>query len=77
MHPLPPSPMCAPLPAHSPRTRLPGVRYRHGKEVGRHVGSSRGDLIGRILEVQAAYGVQPPPPPPGAGRSRKHTGSSR
>lgn len=35
--------------------------FRGGKEVGRHVGSSRGDLIGQILSQQAAAGVQPPP----------------
>jgi thioredoxin-like negative regulator of GroEL len=37
--------------------------YRNGQEVGRHVGSSRGDLIGHILGQQAALGIQPPPPP--------------
>lgn len=25
--------------------------FKNGKEVGRHVGSSRGDLIGKILQV--------------------------
>jgi hypothetical protein len=38
--------------------------FKGGKEVMRHVGSSRGDLIGKILEVQGSFGVQPPPPPP-------------
>ena len=37
--------------------------FRNGKEVGRHVGSSRGELIGQILMQQAALGIQPPPPP--------------
>lgn len=40
------------------------VFFRDGKEVGRHVGSSRGDLIGQILQLQANAGVAPPPPPP-------------
>jgi hypothetical protein len=40
------------------------VFFREGKEVGRHVGSSRGDLIGQILQQQAKAGVAPPPPPP-------------
>lgn len=44
------------------------IFFRGGVEVGRHVGSSRGDLIGQILAVQAAAGVKPPPPPPRAGR---------
>jgi thioredoxin-like negative regulator of GroEL len=26
--------------------------FKNGKEVGRHVGSSRGDLIGKILQVR-------------------------
>lgn len=38
--------------------------FKSGREVARHVGSSRGDLIGKILEVQSAAGVKPPPPPP-------------
>ena len=37
--------------------------FKDGKEVGRHVGSSRGDLIARILEEQARHGVLPPPLP--------------
>jgi thiol-disulfide isomerase/thioredoxin len=28
--------------------------FKNGKEVGRHVGSSRGDLIGKILQVGLA-----------------------
>jgi hypothetical protein len=35
---------------------------RGGREVLRHVGSSRGDLIGKILEVQSTFGVAPPQP---------------
>ena len=34
--------------------------YRGGKEIGRHVGSSRGDLIGQILAQQNAAGIPPP-----------------
>ncbi|GBF98486.1 thioredoxin chloroplastic [Raphidocelis subcapitata] len=45
--------------------------FKNGREVDRHVGSSRGDLIGKILEVQARFGVAPPPPPPGAGGQRR------
>jgi thioredoxin-like negative regulator of GroEL len=45
--------------------------FKGGKEVARHVGSSRGDLIGRILEVQAQFGVAPPPPPPRAAQPVK------
>ena len=37
------------------------VFYRAAKEVGRHVGSSRGDLIGKILQQQNALGIAPPP----------------
>ncbi|KAG2482385.1 hypothetical protein HYH03_018681 [Edaphochlamys debaryana] len=44
--------------------------FRGGKEVGRHVGSSRGDLIGQILTQQAAQGLSPPPPPVTARKSR-------
>ncbi|KAL4457874.1 hypothetical protein ABPG75_012739 [Micractinium tetrahymenae] len=36
--------------------------YRGGEPVGRHVGSSRADLIGQILAQQAKFGIQPPPP---------------
>lgn len=37
------------------------VFFRGGKAVGRHVGSSRGDLIGQILQQQNALGIAPPP----------------
>ena len=37
--------------------------YRGGKQTGRHVGSSRGDLMGQILNQQSALGIAPPPPP--------------
>jgi len=47
--------------------------YRGGKEVGRHVGSSRGDLIGQILAQQAAAGIQPPPTPGGGTPRRRRT----
>jgi hypothetical protein len=46
------------------------IFYRGGKEVARHVGSSRGDLMGRIMEVQAEAGVRPPPPPSAAQKRR-------
>ncbi|KXZ49120.1 hypothetical protein GPECTOR_23g5 [Gonium pectorale] len=46
------------------------IFFRSGKEVGRHVGSSRGDLIGQILQQQAAVGLSPPAPPVTAKRSR-------
>lgn len=36
--------------------------FRAGKETGRHVGSSRGDLIGQILAQQSALGIAPPTP---------------
>lgn len=55
--------------------------YRAGEEVGRHVGSSRGDLIGKILEMQGALGLPPPPPPGGAirggARRRAHAAVAR
>lgn len=35
--------------------------FRSGEEVGRFVGSSRGDLIGQILLMQNALGISPPP----------------
>lgn len=38
------------------------VSRRGGEEVGRHVGSSRGDLIGQILQQQALAGVALPSP---------------
>ncbi|KAF8059985.1 SQD2 [Scenedesmus sp. PABB004] len=41
--------------------------FKGGREVARHVGSSRGDLIGRILQIQSEFGVAPPPPPKPAG----------
>ena len=44
--------------------------YRGGEPVGRHVGSSRADLIGQILAQQARFGIQPPPPP-GVAQSAK------
>ncbi len=37
--------------------------FRAGKEVGRHIGSSKGDLIGQILQQQSSFGISPPPPP--------------
>ena len=52
------------------------VFYRSGKEVGRHVGSSRGDLIGQILMQQNALGIAPPPPPVKAGTSRRRTANA-
>lgn len=36
--------------------------YRNGRSVGRHVGSSRGDLIGQILMQQGSAGLPVPPP---------------
>ena len=36
--------------------------YRNGEPVGRHVGSSRGDLIGQVLKQQNAAGLPVPPP---------------
>ncbi|GLI67595.1 hypothetical protein VaNZ11_011788 [Volvox africanus] len=39
------------------------IFFRAGREVGRHVGSSRGDLIGQILQQQESMGLSPPPPP--------------
>jgi hypothetical protein len=52
------------------------VFYRSGKEVGRHVGSSRGDLIGQILMQQNALGIAPPPPPVKAGVPRRRTANA-
>jgi thiol-disulfide isomerase/thioredoxin len=43
--------------------------YRGGKMIGRHVGSSRGDLIGQILTMQSAAGI--PPPRPAAGTKKR------
>ena len=34
--------------------------YRAGKPSGKHVGSSRADLIGQILQQQNAHGIRPP-----------------
>lgn len=45
--------------------------YRGGKQTGRHVGSSRGDLMGQILQQQSALGIAPPPPPGTA--QKRHT----
>ena len=45
--------------------------YRNGQAVGRHVGSSRGDLIGQILAQQSAAGIAPPPPPPGSQKRQR------
>jgi hypothetical protein len=45
--------------------------YRGGKYIGRHVGSSRGDLIGQILAMQNAAGIPPPAPQGGARRQRQ------
>ena len=47
------------------------IFYRAGEEVGRHVGSSRGDLIGQILAQQAKHGIQPPPPPGAAAGAQR------
>ncbi|KAJ9512903.1 hypothetical protein QJQ45_029115 [Haematococcus lacustris] len=46
----------------------------HGQEVGRHVGSSRADLIGKVLELQSAAGMAVPEPlgvKPRGSRSRR------
>lgn len=51
--------------------------FKNGREVGRHVGSSRGDLIGKILQVQSEYGVAPPPPPKPAGAVPRRRGAVR
>jgi hypothetical protein len=48
--------------------------YRGGELVGRHTGSSRGDLIGQILQQQAAAGIAPPTP---AGGVRRRVSSRR
>lgn len=52
------------------------IFMRNGKEVARHVGSSRGDLIGKILQVQSEYGVAPPPPPKPAGAVPRKRGAN-
>lgn len=46
------------------------IFYRSGREVGRFVGSQRGDLIGQILRIQDAAGVRPPAPPGSAATAR-------
>jgi len=38
------------------------IFYRNGEEVGRHVGSSRGDLIGQVLLQQSNAGLPMPDP---------------
>ena len=38
------------------------IFYRNGKETGRHIGSSKGDLVGQILTQQGALFTLPPPP---------------
>jgi len=53
------------------------IFYRGGEEVARHVGSSRGDLMGRIMEVQAEYGVRPPPPPSAAAGAKRRVPERR
>jgi thioredoxin-like negative regulator of GroEL len=41
------------------------IFFKQGREVMRHVGSSRGDLIGKILQVNPdTHSVQLAPPPP-------------
>jgi hypothetical protein len=52
------------------------IFYRGGKEVGRHVGGSRADLIGQILQQQNALGIAPPPPPVTAGTPRRRANIS-
>lgn len=52
------------------------IFLRNGREVARHVGSSRGDLIGKILQVQSEYGVAPPPPPQPQGAVPRRRGAS-
>jgi len=43
--------------------------YRNGQPVGRHVGSSRGDLIGQILMQQGSAGLPVPPPKNGGSKA--------
>ncbi|CAL5227154.1 g10067 [Coccomyxa viridis] len=52
------------------------IFYRNGQEVGRHVGSSRGDLIGKILQQQNALGIAPPSPPVPAGTARRRSSAN-
>ena len=47
------------------------IFFRKGKEVARHVGSTRGDLIGQILQQQSALGIQPPGAAPVGVKARK------
>ena len=57
---------------HAPPSQVPTfLFYRNGQEVGRHVGSSRGDLIGQILAQQAKVGIQPPPSNAAAAQKRE------
>lgn len=56
---------------------FPVSRCRGGKEVARHVGSSRGDLIGQILTQQEAVGLSPPPPPAVTAKRRSRAGLRR
>ncbi|CAD7705085.1 unnamed protein product [Ostreobium quekettii] len=49
--------------------------FRRGKLVDKHVGSSRADLIGHILELQSIEGI--PPPPPGGQASRGRAAEKR
>lgn len=44
--------------------------YKEGKEVDRHAGSSRADLIGHILSIQGMDGLPPPPPQSPSSRRR-------
>eukprot|EP00775_Hariotina_reticulata_P006991 gene6991-7205_t len=53
------------------------IFFKQGREVMRHVGSSRGDLIGKILQVQSDFGVAPPPPPKPAGAVPRRRGVAR
>ena len=67
-----PTPLALPPPHNTPSTQVPTfIFYRNGEEVGRHVGSSRGDLIGQILAQQARHGIQPPPPPGAAAGAQR------
>lgn len=43
--------------------------YRNGVAVGRHVGGSRADLIGNILQQQVGGGHALPPPGPKAAKA--------
>lgn len=39
------------------------IFYKNGREIHRHVGSSRGDLIGQLLAQLEKNNIKPPPPP--------------